>query len=184
MVTAMSWRSTTSRLCRSTTSKSGLAESCPACKASAATGSEAIVNATRPSSDVIASKRSRASRSALTTAPRSSLPKRRHSTRNPIPATTTAANSPADKSRRQLTRLSENREGLGDCTRSGGYRNGLHLRDRVVTHSLPLKAALKRGALVAAANWPLVVVQFIAESMLKLLLAVPTIGGLFLVVLL
>jgi hypothetical protein len=53
-----------------------------------------------------------------------------------------------------------------------------------VTHSLPLKAALKRGALVAAANWPLVVVQFIAESMLKLLLAVPTIGGLFLVVLL
>ena len=53
-----------------------------------------------------------------------------------------------------------------------------------MTHSLPLKAALKRGALVAAANWPLVVVQFIAESMLKLLLAVPTIGGLFLVVLL
>lgn len=49
---------------------------------------------------------------------------------------------------------------------------------------LPLKAALKRGALVAAANWPLVVVQFIAEAMLKLLLAVPVIGGLFLVVLL
>ena len=53
-----------------------------------------------------------------------------------------------------------------------------------MTHSLPLKAALKRGAIVAAANWPLVVVQFIAESVLKVLLAVPTIGGLFLVVLL
>lgn len=53
-----------------------------------------------------------------------------------------------------------------------------------MTQSLPLKAALKRGALIAAANWPLVVVQFIAESVLKVLLAVPTIGGLFLVVLL
>jgi hypothetical protein len=53
-----------------------------------------------------------------------------------------------------------------------------------MTHSLPLKAALKRGALIAAANWPLVLVQFIAEAMLKLLLAVPTIGGLFLVMLL
>ena len=51
-------------------------------------------------------------------------------------------------------------------------------------HSLPLKAALKRGALVAAANWPLVLVQFVAEATLKLLLAVPTIGGLLLVVLL
>jgi hypothetical protein len=47
-----------------------------------------------------------------------------------------------------------------------------------------LKAALKRGALVAAANWPLVVVQFIAEGTLKLLLAVPVVGGIFLVVLL
>ena len=53
-----------------------------------------------------------------------------------------------------------------------------------MTHSLPLKAALKRGALIAAANWPLVLVQFIAEAMLKLLLAVPTVGGLLLVILL
>ena len=53
-----------------------------------------------------------------------------------------------------------------------------------MTQSLPLKAALKRGALIAAANWPLVLVQFIAEAMLKLLLAVPTIGGVFLVMLL
>jgi hypothetical protein len=47
-----------------------------------------------------------------------------------------------------------------------------------------LKATLKRGALVAAANWPLVVVQFVTESTLKLLLAVPVVGGIFLVVLL
>jgi len=47
-----------------------------------------------------------------------------------------------------------------------------------------LKAGLKRGALVAAANWPLVVVQFVVEGTLKLLLAVPVVGGVFLVVLL
>ena len=47
-----------------------------------------------------------------------------------------------------------------------------------------LKVALKRGALVAAANWPLVIVQFVAESVLKLLLAVPVVGGAFLVALL
>jgi len=47
-----------------------------------------------------------------------------------------------------------------------------------------LKTALKRGALLAAANWPLVVVQFIAESTLKVILGVPVVGGVFLVVLL
>lgn len=47
-----------------------------------------------------------------------------------------------------------------------------------------LKAALKRGALIAAANWPLVLVQFVTESILKLLLAVPIVGGAFLVALL
>ncbi len=47
-----------------------------------------------------------------------------------------------------------------------------------------LKTALKRGALIAAANWPLVAVQFIAEGTFKVLLAVPVVGGVFLVVLL
>jgi hypothetical protein len=47
-----------------------------------------------------------------------------------------------------------------------------------------LKTALKRGALVAAANWPLVIVQFVAESTRDLLLAVPVVGGAFLVALL
>ena len=53
-----------------------------------------------------------------------------------------------------------------------------------MTDAPGLKATLKRGALVAAANWPLVAVQFIAESTLKLLLGVPVVGGIFLVVLL
>lgn len=54
----------------------------------------------------------------------------------------------------------------------------------MVTEAPGLKATLKRGALIAAANWPLVAVQFVAESTLKLLLAVPVVGGIFLVVLL
>ena len=53
-----------------------------------------------------------------------------------------------------------------------------------MTQNPGLKAALKRGALLAAANWPLVIVQFVAESSLKLLLGVPIVGGAFLVALL
>src|SRR3954470_37685 len=58
------------------------------------------------------------------------------------------------------------------------------VKDLVMPHTPGLKAALKRGALIAAANWPLVLVQFVAESVLKLLLAVPIVGGAFLVALL
>jgi hypothetical protein len=50
-------------------------------------------------------------------------------------------------------------------------------------HPPALKASLKRGASLAAANWPLIAVQFVAEGTLKLLLAVPVVGGIFLVVL-
>jgi hypothetical protein len=46
-----------------------------------------------------------------------------------------------------------------------------------------LKFALKRGALIAAANWPVIVVQEIADSLFKVLLAMPLIGGVFLVAL-
>jgi hypothetical protein len=53
-----------------------------------------------------------------------------------------------------------------------------------MSHAPGLKTALKRGALVTLANWPLVAVQFIAESTLKLILGVPVVGGIFLVVLL
>jgi hypothetical protein len=45
-----------------------------------------------------------------------------------------------------------------------------------------LKTALKRGALVTAANWQVILIQFVAESLFKLLLAVPLVGGALLVV--
>ena len=46
-----------------------------------------------------------------------------------------------------------------------------------------LKPTLKRGALVAAANWPVIVVQAVADSLFKMLVAMPLIGGIFLVAL-
>lgn len=46
-----------------------------------------------------------------------------------------------------------------------------------------LKFALKRGALVTAANWPIVLVQFVADTLFKTLLAVPIVGGVVLVAL-
>jgi hypothetical protein len=44
-----------------------------------------------------------------------------------------------------------------------------------------LKDLLKRGALVAAANWPVVVLQFIAQTTFQVLLAVPIVGAAILV---
>jgi hypothetical protein len=49
---------------------------------------------------------------------------------------------------------------------------------------LSVKDCLKRGALVTAANWHVVIVQFVADALFKTLLAVPIVGGVFLVVLL
>jgi hypothetical protein len=46
-----------------------------------------------------------------------------------------------------------------------------------------LKDVLKRGALVAAANWPVALVQATADSLFKLLVAAPLVGGAFLVAL-
>lgn len=46
-----------------------------------------------------------------------------------------------------------------------------------------LKLALKRGALIAAANWQVTLIQSAADALFKLLLAVPIIGGVFLVAL-
>jgi len=47
--------------------------------------------------------------------------------------------------------------------------------------ALHLKFLLKRGALLAAANWPAIVVQFVAETTLQVLLGVPLIGAAILV---
>lgn len=43
--------------------------------------------------------------------------------------------------------------------------------------TLPLRAAIKHGALITAANWPVVLVEFAVESLYKFALAVPVIGG-------
>ena len=46
---------------------------------------------------------------------------------------------------------------------------------------LHLKHLLKRGALLAASNWPVVAIQFVAETTFQVLLAVPIIGAAVLV---
>jgi hypothetical protein len=51
----------------------------------------------------------------------------------------------------------------------------------VLRHTL--KPVLKRGALIAAANWQVTLVQATADSLFKLLLAAPLVGGIFLVAL-
>ena len=51
----------------------------------------------------------------------------------------------------------------------------------LVSDPLPLRAALKRGALVTAANWPVIVIQFIVVSIARVALAVPIAGGAFMV---
>ncbi|MSO45365.1 MAG: hypothetical protein EXQ59_01160 [Acidobacteria bacterium] len=44
-----------------------------------------------------------------------------------------------------------------------------------------LKRLLKRGALLAAANWPILAIEFVAETTFQVLLAVPIIGAAILV---
>src|SRR4030081_3553950 len=48
-------------------------------------------------------------------------------------------------------------------------------------NALDLKHLLKRGALLVAANWQTVVIQFVAETTFQVLLAVPIIGAAVLV---
>ena len=49
---------------------------------------------------------------------------------------------------------------------------------------LPLRAAITRGALITLANWPTVLIDFLVESIYNLALAVPVIGGAFMLALL
>lgn len=49
---------------------------------------------------------------------------------------------------------------------------------------LRLKETLKRGALVTIANWPLVLIQFVADTIFNGMLLVPVVGGVVLVMLL
>jgi hypothetical protein len=52
-----------------------------------------------------------------------------------------------------------------------------------MSHRHLLKSALKRGALIAAANWPVTLVQATADALFKVLITVPLVGGVFLVAL-
>ena len=52
-----------------------------------------------------------------------------------------------------------------------------------MTDSVTVKTVLKRGALVAAANWQVTAIQFVADTTFKMLLSVPLVGGVMLVVL-
>jgi hypothetical protein len=72
----------------------------------------------------------------------------------------------------------------------GGGRPGdgpLSLRSRIVrTRDDPpvtVKTLIKRGALVAAANWQLTAIHFVADSTFKMLVSVPVVGGVLLVAL-
>ena len=60
---------------------------------------------------------------------------------------------------------------------------GRTIEQSPVALSSTLKLTLKRGALVAAANWPLTIIQAVADSLFKLLVAAPLFGGIFLVAL-
>jgi hypothetical protein len=53
-----------------------------------------------------------------------------------------------------------------------------------MTYARSLTLLLKRGALVSAANWPVVLVQFTADTVFNALLTVPVAGGVLLVMLL
>ena len=47
--------------------------------------------------------------------------------------------------------------------------------------ALPLRAAITRGALVSLANWQVVVIDFVIESLFKAAVGVPVVGGAFMV---
>lgn len=49
-----------------------------------------------------------------------------------------------------------------------------------MTPDSPVTSILKRGALLAAANWQVTVIQFVADATFKLLLSVPLVGGVLL----
>jgi hypothetical protein len=60
---------------------------------------------------------------------------------------------------------------------------GVRSTNLAVTFRHTVQAVLKRGALVAAANWPVTLIQSVADSLFQLLIAAPLLGGIFLVAL-
>src|ERR671912_597471 len=185
MVTEMSLASRPPPRARATTSNSARSASSPCARPAAAAGSVAIRVAVRDSAAFIRSKSARTAASTRSDAASVVVPNRAHSTAAPINPAATAMARPAAITRRQLTWRSRMCVLFCGIVSTTPQQNPAKAtQERPLSQPPPLKIALKRGALVTAANWPLVAVEFIAEGTFKLLLAVPVVGGVFLVVLL
>src|SRR5579862_7413779 len=111
----------------------------------------------------MSSTRRRTSRSTRAAASASDAPKRARVSPQPARATASAATRPARTTRRMWVTSS------------------LRIHGCYYVNRLNLKHLFKRGALLAAANWQVVAVQFIAETTYQALLAVPLVGAAILV---
>jgi hypothetical protein len=70
------------------------------------------------------------------------------------------------------------------CHQTSGYTGvaiGEHQDAPAIVESVELKLLIKQGAILAAANWQTVVIQFAGKTTFQALLAVPLIGAAFLV---
>src|SRR5712692_6607938 len=126
-------------------------------------GSPAMRIASVPSVAASASSRCRSSASTRLTADSSEGPKRARSRPHPVRPTTSAAAAPTRTMRKMRDTVNH---------RIHGCYSEI---------DLDLRHLLKRGALLAAANWPAVAIQFIAETTFQMLLAVPIVGAAILV---
>src|SRR5712692_10953925 len=126
-------------------------------------GSPAMRIASVPSVAASASSRCRSSASTRLRADSSDGPKRARSRPQPVRPTTSAAAAPTRTMRKMRDTVNH---------RIHGCYSEI---------DLDLRHLLKRGALLAAANWPAVAIQFIAETTFQVLLAVPIIGAAILV---
>src|SRR6185503_303148 len=111
----------------------------------------------------LVSNRSRSSSSTRRNAASSDTPKRDRSSAHPARPTTSAAAAPMRTMRRMRDKVKH---------RIHGCYSEI---------DLDLKHLLKRGALLTAANWPVVAIQFAAQTTFQALLAVPIIGAAILV---
>src|SRR5436190_22896905 len=109
-----------------------------------------------------ASNRARSSASTRNSVSLSVAPKRTRSTSPPDTPTASAARMPMTTKRHARVRIS--------------WASSIQSES-----SLNLKLLLKRGALIAAANWPTVAIQFVAETAFQVLVAIPILGAAVLV---
>src|SRR5436190_14946000 len=114
-------------------------------------------DATAASRAAAASNRPRSSASTRTSVSASVAPSRKRSTRRPDTPTASASRIPAPTTRHARVRI-------------GGIQH-------TISSSLNLKLLLKRGALMTAANWQTVAIQFVAETTFQVLVAIPILGA-------